>query len=183
MISASYCQAMAAYNGWMNRKVHEAAAQLSDEARKRDRGAFFRSIHSTLNHLLYGDRVWLPRFPNAPQPSYPVKGMGEDIYEDFAELLAARRAMDADIGAWAAAIRDEQLTGDLTWYSGVAKRELTRPRALCVMQMFNHQTHHRGQVTTLLTQAGLDVGSTDLPWAPLTRDAQGRVVLGAAFGL
>ena len=65
----------------------------------------------------------------------------------------------------------------------IAQRELSRPRWLCVTQMFNHQTHHRGQVTTLLRQAGIDPGVTDLPWAPLTRDAQQRVVLGETFDL
>jgi uncharacterized damage-inducible protein DinB len=60
---------------------------------------------------------------------------------------------------------------------------MSRPRWLCVTQMFNHQTHHRGQVTTLLKQAGIDPGPTDLPWAPLTRDAQQRVILGEQFGL
>jgi cytochrome c551/c552 len=64
-----------------------------------------------------------------------------------------------------------------------AQREMSRPRWLCVTQMFNHQTHHRGQVTTLLKQAGIDPGVTDMPWAPLTRDAQGRVILGEQFAL
>ena len=183
MITPAYCQTMAAYNGWQNRAIYTASAQLSDEERKRDRGAFFRSIHSTLNHLLFGDRVWLPRFPGAPRPSYEVKGMGVDLFDDFAELLAARRAMDDDIGVWAAGVSAEQLAGTLTWHSMVAKREMSRPVALCVVQMFNHQTHHRGQVTTLLKQAGIDPGVTDLPWAPLTRDGQGRIVLGDSYAL
>lgn len=99
MIDAEYCQTMAAYNGWMNRKVYEAAAQLPDHERKADRGAFFRSIHCTLNHILWGDRVWLPRFNGK---SYPVGGMGVDLHEEFAALLEARRAMDDEIMAWAA---------------------------------------------------------------------------------
>jgi len=180
MIDAEYCQTMAAYNGWMNRNIYAAAARLPDAERKADRGAFFRSIHSTLNHLLWGDGTWLGRFNGK---SYPAGAIGVDLHEDFAELLAARRAMDDDIGAWAAQLNDADLAGTLTWYSRVAQREMSRPRWLCVMQMFNHQTHHRGQVTTLLKQAGIDPGPTDLPWAPLTRDAQQRVVLGEAFGL
>lgn len=180
MIDAEYCQTMAAYNGWMNRKVYEAAAQLSDKERKADRGAFFRSIHCTLNHILWGDRVWLPRFN---QKVYPVGGMGVDLYEEFAALLEARRAMDDEIMIWAAQLDNAQLVGTLTWFSGVAQRELSRPRWLCVTQMFNHQTHHRGQASTLIKQAGIDIGVTDLPWAPLVRDAQQRVILGEQFGL
>ena len=180
MITPQYCQTMAAYNGWMNRKLYEAAAQLTDGQRKEDRGAFFGSIHRTLNHILWGDRLWLGRFNGK---SYETGPIGVDLYEDFGELRAQRRAHDDDIGDWAARVMEAALAGPLTWYSGVAQRELTRPRWLCVMQMFNHQTHHRGQVTTLLMQAGIDPGATDLPWAPLARDAAGRVVLGAAFGL
>ena len=180
MIDAEHCQMFAAYNGWMNRKIYEAAARLSDGERKADRGAFFGSIHSTLNHVLWGDRVWLPRFNGK---HYPAGAVGVDLYEDFADLLAARRAMDDDIGAWAAAVTTEQLAGTLTWFSGIAQRQLSRPVWLCVSQMFNHQTHHRGQVTTLLKQAGIDPGITDLPWAPLARDAQGRIVLGDEYAL
>jgi uncharacterized damage-inducible protein DinB len=154
--------------------------ELGDAERKADRRAFFGSIHSTLNHILWGDRVWLPRFSGG---SYPAGRIGEDLYDDFEALQAARRAMDDDITAWAAQLDTAQLAGTLTWFSAIAQREMSRPRWLCVMQMFNHQTHHRGQVTTLLRQAGVDPGVTDLPWAPLTRDAGQRVVLGETFGL
>lgn len=178
MIDAAYCQTFAAYNTWMNRKLYAAAAQLSDAQRKADRGAFFRSIHATLNHLLFGDRVWLPRLPGLAQGrAYPTAPMGVDLYDDFDALRSARAALDADITAWAAALHDEQLRGDLTWFSGVARREMTHPVALCVMQMFNHQTHHRGQVTTLLKQYDIDPGPTDLPWMPLARSADGRLML------
>ena len=180
MIDAEYCQTMAAYNGWMNRNVYTAAANLPDDERRTNRGAFFGSIHSTLNHILWGDRLWLGRFNGK---AYPVGPIGVDLHDDFGALLDARRAMDDEIGGWAAQLDDTQLAGPLTWFSGVAKRDMTRPRWLCVMQMFNHQTHHRGQVTTLLKQAGIDPGVTDLPWAPLVRDAQRRVVLGSEFGL
>lgn len=180
MIDAGYCQTMAAYGGWMNRKMHEAAARLSDADRKADRGAFFRSIHSTLNHLLWGDRKWLPRFNGK---SYPAGDIGVDLFDDFDALADARRAMDDEISAWALQLDSAQLAGPLTWFSGVAQREFTRPRWLCVVQMFNHQTHHRGQVSTLLMQSGIDPGITDLPWAPLARDARQRVVLGQQFAL
>ena len=180
MIDAEYCQTMAAYNAWMNAKLYESAAQLPDSERKADRNAFFRSLHSTLNHILWGDRVWLPRFNGK---SYPAGGVGVDLYDNFVELRAARIEMDDEISAWAAGLDAPQLAGTLKWYSVIAQREMARPRGLCVMQMFNHQTHHRGQATTLLRQAGIDPGVTDLPWVPLVRDAQQRVVLGSEFAL
>jgi uncharacterized damage-inducible protein DinB len=180
MIAAQCCQTMAAYGAWMNGKLFERASHLQDSQRKADRGAFFGSLHSTLNHILWADRIWLPRFNGKTYASGPI---GVDLYDDFDALRAARTQMDAEIAAWALAVRDEELTGTLTWYSRVAERELSRPRALCVMQMFNHATHHRGQATTLLKQCGIDPGITDLPWAPLARDAQGRIVLADEYGL
>lgn len=180
MIDAEYCQTMAAYNAWMNRQVYEAAARLPDAERKADRKAFFGSIHSTLNHLLWGDRVWLGRFNGKP---YPIGRVGVDLLADFDALRAARRVMDDEIGAWACQVDDDGLGGVMTWVSAISGQQMTRPRWLCVMQMFNHQTHHRGQVTTLLMQQGIDPGVTDLPYAPLVRDARNNVALGHAFAL
>jgi uncharacterized damage-inducible protein DinB len=175
MITAAYCQTMAAYGRWMNRKLFDRAGRLPDRERKADRAAFFRSIHSTLNHILWGDRIWLGRFDGK---SYPIGPIGVDLYADFDELRAARDEMDMAITDWALAVSDFELDGTLQWYSRVAEREMSRPRALCVMQMFNHGTHHRGQLTTLLKQIGVDPGVTDLPLMPLAQDAQGRIVLG-----
>lgn len=151
----------ARYNQWMNQKVYEVCAGIDDSARRRDRGAFFRSIHGTLNHLLFGDRTWMGRFTGR---RYPVAPMGVDLYEDFEELRAARTAMDEDILAWTASLTGGWLAEPLTWTSGVDGIVRTRPRWLLASHLFNHQTHHRGQLTTLLSQLGHDVGSTDLPW-------------------
>jgi uncharacterized damage-inducible protein DinB len=180
MIDAEHCQTFAAYNTWMNEKLYACAEQLPDAERKKDRGAFFRSIHSTLNHVLWGDRLWLARFNGR---KYPVGAVGVDLYDDFDHLRLARVEMDADLTEWAMQVRKEQLVAPLTWFSDAAQKEMTRPTWLCVTQLFNHQTHHRGQVTTLLKQAGIDPGITDLPWAPLARDASGRIILADEFAL
>ena len=150
---------LAKYNLWMNDKVYEASAGLSDAERKADRGAFFKSIHSTLNHLLFGDRAWMNRLAAT---TYEIKPIGEDLFEDFADLTAARRALDQDILDWTASLGPDQLEGGLTWRSGVDGVERTRPRGQLIMTMFNHQTHHRGQITTLFSQLGIDIGGTDL---------------------
>ncbi|HEU0203753.1 MAG TPA: DinB family protein [Burkholderiaceae bacterium] len=180
MIDPEHCQMFSAYNTWMNEKIYAASATLSDEERRRDRGAFFKSIHSTLNHLLWGDRLWLGRFNSR---SYASGKIGVDLYEDFDQLRLARAEMDAEITDWAMKVTPQKLAGNVTWFSGIAQRDMTRPVWLCVSQMFNHQTHHRGQVTTLLVQAGLDPGITDLPWVPFERDNGGHIVLGEEYAL
>ncbi len=168
MISIQHTQLMAQYNRWMNSKLYAACEGLSDAERKADRGAFFKSIHSTLNHLLWGDVMWIGRFTQgtALAKDYPKMAIGSDLHADWAALKAARIAMDADIDAWAAALRSEWLAGDFTWYSGLTKSTRTKPAWLLVTHLFNHQTHHRGQVTTLLSQQGIDPGETDLMLMP-----------------
>jgi uncharacterized damage-inducible protein DinB len=180
MIDSEHCQTFAAYNAWMNEKLYDCAEQLSDADRKLDRGAFFRSIHSTLNHLLWGDRLWLARFNGRKND---IGAIGVDLYDDFGHLRLARMEVDADLTEWARHVRPDKLTGNLTWFSPVAKRDMTRPMWLCVTQLFNHQTHHRGQVTTLLKQAGIDPGVTDLAWSPLGRDASGKIILADEYAL
>ena len=157
-------QLLADYNAWMNERLYAVCASLSDEERKRNRGAFFKSIHSTLNHILWADRVWMTRFTGkAYTPSVP---MGSDIFADFAELKAARAALDADILDWAATLTDEKLQAPYNWVSQVMKMTRVQPTWTFVTHMFNHQTHHRGQLTTLLSQAGIDYGVTDVLLMP-----------------
>jgi len=158
-----YASAMAAYNRWMNEKVYAAAAELSDEERKRDLGAAFGSVHGTLNHLLWGDTAWMQRFRGEP---LTVKSPDEELYSNFEELLAARRAMDEEIAAWAAGLDDSWGDAPFSVYSVTYRRHFARPAWALLAHMFNHQTHHRGQLTTLLSQLGKDAGITDLPMMP-----------------
>ncbi|HYD62242.1 MAG TPA: DinB family protein [Noviherbaspirillum sp.] len=164
MITPGYVHTMARYNRWMNEKVYAACDSLPDEQRKADRGAFFRSIHSTLNHLLWGDYMWLGRFTQgtALAKDYPRGTLGTDLYEEWDALKRVRVAMDEDILAWSEAVDPEWLARDFSWYSGLTKSTRTRPAWLLVSHLFNHQTHHRGQVTILLSQCGIDPGVTDL---------------------
>jgi uncharacterized damage-inducible protein DinB len=163
VITPGYARTMAAYNAEMNRRVYAAALRLPDAERRADRGAFWRSIHGTLNHLLWADRVWLARLGHGEPISVPI-AESDRMIADFADLLAERQSLDAVIVAWAAAMTPSDLEGELTWWSGAAGREMTKPRALCVMQVFNHQTHHRGQAHALITRAGEATGATDLPF-------------------
>jgi uncharacterized damage-inducible protein DinB len=164
MITPLYAQTMARYNRWMNEKIYAACDQLTDAERKADRGAFFKSIHATLNHLIWGDYVWIGRFTKGTplEKEYPQAAIGTELYGDWHALKAARLAMDADIHAWAAVVDAKWLQADFSWYSGLTRSTRTRPAWLLVTHLFNHQTHHRGQVTTLLSQRGIDPGDTDL---------------------
>lgn len=163
MTTPQLYQTFAAYNLWINEKLYAVAAHMSNEERKQDRGAFFGSIHSTLNHILFGDRAWMNRLARA---DYALKPAGEDLFDDFDALRAERIEMDAAIIDWTKTLTTEQLHSDLTWVSGIDGKSRAHPVWLLTSHMFNHQTHHRGQITTLLSQLGKDVGATDLPWMP-----------------
>lgn len=169
MITVQYAQLMARYNRWMNRKLYSACDSLSDEQRKALRGAFFGSLHSTLNHLLWADYVWIGRFARGTPlgRNYPKGAIGSDLYSDWEALGAARAAMDDDILAWAAALDAEWLARDFSWFSAAKQSTRCAPAWLLVTHLFNHQTHHRGQATTLLSQYGIDPGETDLAFMPI----------------
>jgi uncharacterized damage-inducible protein DinB len=161
---------MAAYNEWMNAKLYEAAGRLSAQELVVDRKAFFGSILGTLNHIVVGDTAWLKRFATHPA-GYPAldpvralpapASLDQILFADFAALHAHRTMLDAVIKRWAAEVRDEHLSHVLK-YRNFRGIESQKRFFSLVMHFFNHQTHHRGQATTLLFQAGPDVGVTDL---------------------
>ena len=152
---------MARYNRWMNRKLYDCSARLSDAERKEDRGAFFKSIHGTLNHLLLADNIWMGRFQGPP---FAAENLAQELHADFAALRQAREAMDQRIVDWAGALTEDVLSGELRYTSIVNPQPRRMPMGLAVVHFFNHQTHHRGQLTTLLSQRGIDPGVTDLMW-------------------
>ena len=159
------CRALARYNRWMNEKIYVAASEISEEERTRDVGAFFRSLHGTLNHLLLADRVWLGRFTGVSLPGDwlgpgGIRSLDQVLYADFAELRRERAKTDDELDAWIATLTQAKLDGPLRYErKGKVQEE---PLRWAVMHLFNHQTHHRGQATTLLMQAGRDPGVTDL---------------------
>jgi len=165
MIDPAYVRRMARYNRWQNQNLYGCADRLSDAERRRERGAFFGSIHKTLNHLLWGDRIWMSRFTDVARPDGGITG-SVSLHEDWDELKRERMAFDGTMIAWADGLDAASLAGDLTWYSGAQKREVTRPRWILITHMFNHQTHHRGQVHCMLTQAGGTPHATDFPALP-----------------
>ena len=161
---------LASYNEWMNAKLYEAAAKLPAQELAADRGAFFRSIIGTLNHIVVADTLWLQRFATHPSGFAvldPVRGqpvpsaLDQVLFGDISELAGHRKMLDGVITQWAAQLKEEDLRHVLRYTNtrGIAG---ARRFSSLVMHFFNHQTHHRGQATTLLSQAGMDVGVTDL---------------------
>lgn len=163
MITREYCQLMARYNRWMNEKLYAQCAQMPPAERDRDRKAFFGSIAGTLNHLLWADRMWLGRFVGPPC-TYPA--FGADMFPDFDELKRERDITDRALLEWASNVSPQWLASTLDYTSKVDNKSRRIPAAAAAVHLFNHGIHHRGQLTTLLTQSGVDPGTTDLPWLP-----------------
>ncbi|HET6389690.1 DinB family protein [Hyphomicrobium sp.] len=164
MILPSYVRTLARYNSWQNANIYGAAEGLSDQQRKEDRGAFFGSIHATLNHILWADQTWLHRLGPAAPPAKRTIAEGLSLHESWDDLKAERRRFDGLIQDWANHLQPSDLEGDLAWVSGATGRQLTRSRAFLTAHIFNHQTHHRGQVHALLTGFGVKPGVTDMPF-------------------
>ena len=165
MMSREWLEASARYNHWMNDKLYGVAATLNDEARKRDCGAFFRSIHGTFNHILLADRVWLARFKGVAAPDGfmgpgGIRSLDQELYVDFEDLRGERALTDDELTTWVSGVSHERLAAPLVYLRSGQKLEL--PLWWAVAHVFNHQTHHRGQITTLLKQQGCDPGVTDL---------------------
>lgn len=161
MIGTAYVRTMARYNAWQNQSLYTAAATLDDAARRQDRGAFFQSIHGTLCHLLWADRMWLSRFAGTPKPAVRIHESA-GLVTGWDDLVVERQAFDATLTDWADTLSQDWLSGELTWFSGATQREMSKPIGLLVTHMFNHQTHHRGQVHAMLTAAGAKPEDTDL---------------------
>lgn len=160
MIDRNYALRMAAYNRWMNQNLYACAARLTDEQRREDRGAFFKSLHGTFEHLVSTDTIWMDRFKH--RQVGPMKPLGLS----FEALRSRRTALDEEIVEWAGSLEGAWLAGDFSYYSYAYAAHYSKPGWQLAAHLFNHQTHHRGQATTLLMQFGIDPGPTDLLVSP-----------------
>ena len=161
---------MAGYNEWMNVRLYAAAGRLSSHELRADRKAYFGSLLGTLNHIVVGDTLWLKRFAAHPanHPALdPVRqlpaplSLDQVLFADFVALSTHRKFLDHVIKQWAESLTEQDLEHVLR-YANTKGVVSNRRFSSLVMHFFNHQTHHRGQATTLLFQAGQDVGVTDL---------------------
>ncbi len=169
-MTPSLCAVMAEYNRWMNLRLYEAAAKLSEAQLFEDRGAFFGSLFDTLNHVAVADLIWLHRFAQQqgliefgnlmvefPGPT----SLRQRVAHSLPELSELRTRLDKVIVALASLVTEHHLAETLR-YANTAGQKQAKNIGLLLQHFFNHQTHHRGQASTLLFQAGVDVGVTDL---------------------
>lgn len=160
---------MARYNASMNAALYQAARQLPAQALGADRKAFFGSLLGTLNHLVNGDTIWLKRFALHPAGYRQLAavcalpdpaGLGAVGFTDLASLWARRAWLDELILAWTATIAEADLDQAVAYVN--SRGPANKNFFALLMHFFNHQTHHRGQASTLLSQEGIDIGVTDL---------------------
>lgn len=162
MISSDFVHQMARYNRWQNGLMYAAADSLSDAQRRQECGAFFGSLHTTLAHILWADRVWMHRFAGTPATS-PADDQGRgSTYSDWTKLVSERQAFDQEILSWAGTVSDDWLKADFSWSNLAGTRTATLQAWKLVSHFFNHQTHHRGQAHALLTRFGAATEDTDL---------------------
>jgi len=162
VIEPWYVRQMARYNAWQHKQLYPILDDMGEAELRKEQGAFFGSIFGTLNHLLWGDTMWMSRFdPSVAKPDVSIKDSSAYL-STLGEWNAARFQMDGAITQWAQRIKALDLQSDLSFYSGVMGREVQKPLGLCVAHFFNHQTHHRGQVHAMLTAAGQKAPVSDL---------------------
>jgi len=161
---------LAHYNQEMNINLYKAASTLPEEEIKRDVNAYFSSILGTLNHLLVGDILWLRRLAEHPVRHVslnPIRAteapvsLDQKLFNNLNLLWNERQIVDAAIVNWCAELTEQDLEHPLEYHSMAGKAARKNTGSL-ILNLFNHHTHHRGQVTTLLSQQGVDVGVTDL---------------------
>ncbi|MCW5674367.1 MAG: damage-inducible protein DinB [Xanthobacteraceae bacterium] len=138
----------AGYNAWANERLYDAAAKLSAEEYRADRGAFFKSMHGTLNHILVADRIWMKRFTGQGEAPATLDAI---LHEDLDSLRAARDREDARIEAYIGQLTEEELAATFSYMTVTNPKQITQPLSPALDHFFNHQTHHRGQAHAVLT--------------------------------
>lgn len=163
MITNAYVAEMAAYNKWQNSVMFDLCDGIDDTARKQDRGLFFKSIHHTLDHILMVDRALLAYLESETPPPSQYSDM---IWPEWEDLKSARLETDAHLENCARTWDPEWMAGEADVRSPRMPEAYFIPRWVLITQLFNHQTHHRSQITSEFHRMGIDYGSTDMPFRP-----------------
>lgn len=166
----SHFELLASYNLWMNENLYSASKHLSDDELSSDRGAYFGSIIGTLNHILVGDIIWLKRFAEHPSEFAALSyvraltmpsSLDTQLYDNINALFVERVKLDKVITTFCSELNEDHLNSTLS-YKNTKGKLFHKKISDLLLHLFNHQTHHRGQISTLLNQQGIDVGATDL---------------------
>ncbi|MEP3891560.1 MAG: DinB family protein [Hellea sp.] len=161
---------LADYNSWMNQSLYARISTLRDADYRKDAGAFFKSVHGTLNHILVWDTTWLQRFTRHEQRyvsldaimNFPkAKSHDQILFDEFDALLEARVQVDSILEAFVRETREADYEMIFTYVISTGE-SFHKPFGGMIQHLLNHQTHHRGQITTLLSQMGVEPGITDL---------------------
>lgn len=166
MMSPNLARTMARYDRWQNQSLIFAADKMTDDERWKDRGAFFGSIAETLNHILWDHRIWLARLQGdrVTEGEIAVRHPYTDTPRDWSEYKRMRAGLDNEIRALCDGLTESDLSRDMEWIKG--ENPTRNAFWFSLFHMFNHATHHRGQVHAMLTSVGIDPGTTDLPMMP-----------------
>lgn len=162
----------ARYNAWINQSLLQASLKLPAEQLADNKQLFFGSILATWNHILVGDLLWLGRlrhtFPilddalnSRPEPCK----LDQILYSELTELAHQRQSLDEVIIQWCDLLREADSQAILQ-YVNTRGEEITKPLPQVLQHLFNHQSHHRGQITAVLSQLGVDYGTTDFLFMP-----------------
>ncbi|WP_298863687.1 DinB family protein [uncultured Sulfitobacter sp.] len=156
---------MARYNSWQNSQLRGIVRSMDQVELTKDRGAFFGSIFATLNHILWGDTLWMSRW--CSDVPAPIEGV---VHTELTPTIGAwdaeRFRMDGRIRIWAETLSNVDLLGTEEWYSKASGQNMHKSKAICIASLFNHQTHHRGQVSQMLSQMGITPPVSDLIFMP-----------------
>lgn len=165
MIQKDYVLMMARYNAWQNNQLRHIVKDMDMAELTLDRGAFFGSIFATLNHILFADRLWMARWCNdVPAPAPDV------VHTEFTPTIgvwdAERFRLDGRIRIWAQTLSNMDLREEVEWTSKAMGKTFVQPMGMCAVHVFNHQTHHRGQISQMLNAAGIAPPVSDVAFMP-----------------
>ena len=165
MSAVQYFELKAQYNHWMNDRLYGLCQSVSDEERNRNLGAFFQSIHGTLNHILLADLLWLSRLGLPVECK--VSSLADILYEDFHQLTVARHEVDTLLTNYIGSLTDTDMAQSIQYKRLQSDDVNELPLGLILTHLFNHQTHQGGQRAALMTLIGIEVGVTDMISMPL----------------
>jgi uncharacterized damage-inducible protein DinB len=148
MTPAAHYRMFGHYNAWANSRLYDAAARLSNEQYRADRGAFFKSVHGSLNHLLVTDRIWMQRFTGEGEAPNRLDAIP---FETLDELRVARETEDRRIVDFVERLDEARIAGTIKYRRVSSSEQFEQHLAPALAHWFNHQTHHRGQIHALLT--------------------------------